>query len=172
MKKATTLSMIAFALIAMVFVQSCKDDEEPEPTQQTNEFIADDATFAGWESWDLIDTKNGIDPSLAGAHEGNDSTTVRKIYVKNSQKPSNGVYPVGTLVVKHTKSDSMENITAMAKRGNNFDSANNDWEYFIIMADGKIAVDNGNTLRGGTSLMNGMCVGCHSKASTDYVFTN
>ena len=115
--------------------------------------------------------ENGIDPSLSGAHAGNDSTAVRKIYVKDAQKAINGAYPTGTLVVKHMKSDSMEMITAMAKRGNNFDAVNNDWEYFVIMADGKIVVDNGTTMRGSTGLMNGMCVGCHSKATTDYIFT-
>ena len=170
MKKTKTLSMVAVLLLSMVFVQSCKDDEEPEP-QTNNEFVADDASFAGWDTWDLIDTKNGVDPSLAGAHAGNDSTAVRKIYVKDSQKPVGGMYPIGTLVVKHMKSDSMEMITAMAKRGNGFDAANNDWEYFVIMADGKIVVDNGTTMRGSTDLMNGMCVGCHSKATTDYIFT-
>ena len=170
MKKTKTISMLAVLLLSMVFVQSCKDDDEPEPTTN-NEFIADDASFAGWDSWDLIDTKNGIDPSLGGAHAGNDSTAVRKIYVKDAQKAVNGAYPIGTLVVKHMKSDSMEMITAMAKRGNNFDAANNDWEYFVIMADGKIVVDNGTAMRGSTDLMNGMCVGCHSKATTDYIFT-
>ncbi len=171
MKKTKTISMLAVALLAMVFVQSCKDDEEdPEPT--VNEFVADDASFAGWDSWDLIDTKEGEDPSLAGAHAGNDSTSIRKIYVKDAQKPVDGMYPVGTLVVKHMKSDGMEMITAMAKRGNGFDPSNNDWEYFVIMADGKIVVDNGTVMRGSTGLMNGMCVGCHSKATTDYIFTN
>jgi hypothetical protein len=157
-------------LFGMVIIQSCKDDTDPEPTTN-NEFVADDASFAGWDTWDLIDTKNGIDPSLGGAHAGNDSTAVRKIYVKDAQKPVNGVYPIGTLVVKHMKSDSAEMVTAMAKRGNDFDAANNDWEYFVIMADGKIVVDNGTAMRGSTDLMNGMCVGCHSKAATDYIFT-
>lgn len=164
--------MLAVALTAMLFVQSCKDDEDPEPQPTTNEFIADDASFAGWESWTLADTKSGVDPSLGMAHAGNDSTAVRKIYVKDGQQPVNGAYPVGTLVVKHMKSDSMEMITAMAKRGNNFDVANNNWEYFVIMADGKIVVDNGTTMRGSTDLMGGACVGCHAKATTDYIFTN
>ena len=171
MKKTKTLSMVAVLLLSMVFVQSCKDDEEPEP-QTNNEFIADDASFSGWESWDLVDTKSVVDPALTGAHAGNDSTSVRKIYVKNSQKPVDGMYPIGTLIVKHMKSDAMEMITAMAKRGNGFDAANNDWEYFVIEAGGKIVVDNGTAMRGSTNLMNGMSVGCHSKATTDYVFTN
>lgn len=172
MKKTKTISMLAIALLSMVFIQSCKDDEEEPAPTKNSEFVADDASFAGWDTWDLIDTKNGVDPALTGAHEGNDSTAVRKIYVKGAQKAVDGLYPIGTLVVKHTKSDSNEMITAMAKRGNSFDTANNDWEYFVIMADGKIVVDNGTPMRGSTGLMNGMCVGCHSKATVDYVFTN
>jgi len=171
MKKSTTISMLAIAAFTLMFLQSCKEDEEPEPAQN-NEFVADDMSFTGWDSWTLVDTKNGIDPSLGAAHAGNDSTSVRKIYVKDGQKPVDGAYPVGTLVVKHMKSDSMEMITAMAKRGNDFDPANNDWEYFVIMADSSIVVDNGMTMRGSTGLMNGMCVGCHKSATTDYIFTN
>jgi hypothetical protein len=168
MKKRHLLFTLVFAVSLSLFIQSCKEDEEPEPA---SEFIADDTSFANWASWTLVDTKNGVDPSLGGAHAGNDSTAVRKIYVKDNQKAVDGAYPIGTLVVKHMKSDSMEMITAMAKRGNGFDAANNDWEYFVIQNDGKIVVDGGNTMRGSTGLMNGMCVGCHSKAKTDYIFT-
>ncbi len=169
MKKTHLLFTLVLGFSLTLFIQSCKEDEEPEPAAE--EFIADDASFANWASWTLVDTKNGVDPSLGGAHAGNDSTAVRKIYVKDGQKAVGGTYPIGTLVVKHMKSDSMEMITAMAKRGNGFDAANNDWEYFVIQNDGKIVVDGGTTMRGSTGLMGGMCVGCHAKASEDYIFT-
>lgn len=171
MKKTTTILMLAILGSAMLFTQSCKEDEDPDPTPTNNEFIADDASFANWANWSLVETRNGIDPSLGGAHAGNDSTSVRKVYVKDGQKAVDGKYPIGTLVVKHMKSDSMEVFTAMAKRGNNFDASHNDWEYFIIQQDGKIVVDNGVAMRG-SGLLGGACVGCHAKATTDYIFTN
>ena len=60
----------------------------------------------------------------------------------------------------------------MVKRGNNFDPDHNDWEYFVLQPDGKIAMDgDGNPLRG-ANLMGGMCVSCHAQASgSDYIFS-
>ena len=49
MKKSTTISMLAIAAFTLMFLQSCKEDEEPEPAQN-NEFVADDMSFAGWDS--------------------------------------------------------------------------------------------------------------------------
>ena len=67
---------------------------------------------------------------------------------------------------------TINEITGMAKRGNNFDPDNNDWEYFVLNPDGSIATDGeGNKMRG-ANLMGGMCMGCHSAAaSPDYIFS-
>jgi hypothetical protein len=136
------------------------------------EFIADDNTFSGFASWTLVDTRNGADPALGGmAHGGNDSSVTRKIYIKENVTMSNGQYPRGTVVVKQsTKPDgSMNEITAMVKRGNSFDKDHNDWEYFMLMPDGKIA-DSGKMR--GSELMSGMCRMCHKGAKDkDYLFT-
>ena len=59
----------------------------------------------------------------------------------------------------------------MAKRGNDFDAANGDWEYFVLNGDGSIAVDGDGNIMRGANLMNGACLGCHEKASTDYIFS-
>jgi len=37
------------------------------------------------------------------AHGGNDETVVRDVYFKDGQLPVNGIYPVGTIIVKHLK---------------------------------------------------------------------
>jgi hypothetical protein len=162
----TLLPMLFLSLA--VGLQSCTKDDEP------TELIADDNTFANFTDWSLDVEKVGIDPSLGAAHGGNDSTTVRKIYFKDGVKRSGDEYPIGALILKHSyNSNGQVNMrTGMVKRGNNFDTEHNNWEYFVLAPDGKIAQDaDGNKMRG-SNLMNGMCVGCHNGASSkDYIFT-
>ena len=159
------LPLLVFTIAASV--QSCTKDE---PT----EVIADDNTFANYESWSLDVERQGIDPSLGAAHGGNDSTTIRKVYFKDGVSRSGDEYPVGATILKYSYNSSGDvNVrTGMVKRGNDFDPDHNDWEYFIITPDGKIAKNaDGNTLRG-ANLLNGTCVGCHSGAANkDYIFT-
>ncbi len=170
--KRIFLILLVATMATGFFATSCKDDEttsNPTPS----EFVADNTTFAGFKSWTLTDTKKGTDPALKDAHAGNDTTAKRMIYIKNNQKLVNGLYPVGTLIVKQLvdKDGKVIMNTAMAKRGNNFDAANNNWEYFVIMDSGAIMVDAGTTMRG-KNLMNGMCVGCHNVAKAkDFIFT-
>jgi len=179
MKKRVFTITAATLLLTALFVQSCKDKTSTTTTPTTttpSEFVADDNTFKGFESWTLTATKNGVDPAmLKTAHAGDDSTSVRKIYFGNSAVTrENGEFPVGTIVSKITTwqgNGGGSMITAMAKRGNNFDAGGNNWEYFVLNADGSILVDNGTTMRG-ANLMNGACKGCHAAASaTDYIFT-
>lgn len=138
------------------------------------EFVADNSTFAGFGSWPLQEIYHGIDTvNLGGEHGGDDSSSTRSVYFMDGQDPVDGLYPRGTLIVKYTTntSGSLDVITAMAKRGGNFNPAYNDWEWFILNVDGSIAEDeNGNPLRG-ANLMSGACGGCHAGAETDFVFS-
>lgn len=158
------------ASFGLILSQSCKKEKDTPA-----EYIATNESFAGFHSWQLAATKLGPDPSLGGmAHGGNDSTVTRKIYFKNGQNPVNGKYPVGTIVVKHSTNTAgtLNEITGMVKRGNNFDPSKNDWEYFMLNADGTIASDATGMVMRGAALMNGMCVGCHGGASgKDYIFS-
>ncbi|WMX16815.1 hypothetical protein [Aureispira sp. CCB-E] len=166
--KITKLFFAATALLFIAYTtQSCQ-----EKTTEPSEFIADDATFSGFASWQLAATKSGPDPTLGAAHEGNDSTVTRKIYYKDAQDPVNGTYPVGTAIAKHVynTSGSVEAYVGMVKRGNSFNSSHNDWEWFILNADGTIATDASGAKQRGANLMNGACNLCHEKATTDYSF--
>lgn len=160
---ATVVAMMTISL------QSCKEEEEPKA-----EYIADNNSFKNFTGWTLEATNSGPDPALGEAHGGNDNTVERKIYFKDGQDPQSGDYPVGTLISKHSKNPdgTVDVITAMAKRGNDFNTSGGDWEWFILNSDGSIAVDgDGNQLRG-ANLLGGMCVSCHSQASNkDYVFS-
>lgn len=167
MKKFSYLLLPILLLFLAVGFQSCDKDEDPK------ESIADDNTFANFASWSLDVERVGIDPSLGSAHGGNDSTTVRKIYFKDGVSRSGDEYPIGATILKYSFNDNgVDMRTGMVKRGNDFDAEHNDWEYFVVTADGKIATDADGAKMRGANLMNGMCVGCHSgAASKDYIFT-
>ena len=51
------------------------------------EYIADDQTFANWSSWTQGAKHTGADPSLGGAHGGNDSSAVRTSTGKKARLP-------------------------------------------------------------------------------------
>jgi len=177
MRKNYYLLSLMLLLGASISFTSCKKDDDPvEEPAQPEEYIATNDSFKGIMSWTLGAEPSGIDPALGAAHAGNDSTVVRSIYFKDNAKPVGGKYPVGTIVVKHSHNPAgtVEQYTAMVKRGNSFDSANGDWEYFMLAGDGQIGMDNGMEMRGdGATMMNGMCLGCHTGASgKDYIFTS
>ncbi|MDO8366631.1 MAG: cytochrome P460 family protein [Saprospiraceae bacterium] len=166
MKKTTIITLLLLAFATQTVFQSCTDDND-----EINEFVADDSSFSGFDLFHLHATKQGIDPAM---HSNGDSTAQRKIYFKDDVSPSNGRYPVGAIVVKHsTNSDgSLNQITAMVKRGNNFDTDGGDWEYFMLQPDGKIAKDPSGNLMRGAKLMDGMCQNCHTGAANkDYIFS-
>lgn len=174
MKKTTSILWITFFSSAIVIsTQSCQKDEDMDPMPQ--EFIASNSTFTGFMSWSLDAVNQGPDPALGGvAHGGNDSTVTRNVYFKDGQDPVNGTYPLGTVIVKHSNNPSgtVNEFTAMVKRGNDFNPNVGDWEFFILDPNGNIAQDStGNPLRG-ADLMNGACGNCHSfAASSDFVFS-
>ncbi|MGC9352814.1 MAG: hypothetical protein ACP5D9_03190 [Mariniphaga sp.] len=168
MKRSVFISVLAcFAIV--VTLQSCKDDENENP-----EFIADDSSFSDFMNWTLEAENQGPDPALGPAHAGNDETVTRRVYFKDGQDPVGGEYPVGTIIVKHSGNldQSVNEFTAMVKRGNDFNPDGGDWEWFMLNADGSIATDSESGMKmRGANLMNGMCVSCHSAGSVDYTFT-
>lgn len=111
---------------------------------------------------------------MGPAHAGNDETVTRKIYFKSGQYPVNGEFPVGTIIVKHSSNPdaTVNEFTAMVKRGNDFSPNGGEWEWFMLNADGSIATDpsSGKKMRG-ANLMNGMCLSCHSAGTTDFTFS-
>ncbi|MCF8367937.1 MAG: cytochrome P460 family protein [Bacteroidales bacterium] len=172
-KQLRLFALMAFAGI-LVF-SACKKDEADDPNDQpADEFVATDNSFTNFRTWALEAQAQGPDPALGPAHAGNDSTVVRSIYFKDGQDRVNGEYPVGTIIVKEglNTDNTFQEITALVKRGNDFNSSAGDWEWFMLQADGSIAVDGeGNPIRG-ANLLNGMCVSCHTAASDrDYVFS-
>ena len=166
------LLILAFvSIVSISGLNSCSDDNTTTP--EANEFIANDNTFMNFMNWTLVKTNQGADPALGTAHAGNDETVTREIYIKNNQSRKDGKFPLGTIVVKHSKNTAgtVNEFTAMVKRGNDFNANGGNWEWFMLNPDGTIAEQEGMPTRG-ANLMNGMCVGCHSAASADdFVFT-
>ncbi len=171
--RLSLMAVLGFGLL----LASCSKDDDEETVVVPEEYVATDASFMNFSTWTLGAEPMGADPSLGPAHGGNDSTAIRSIYFKDNAKPVNGKYAIGSVVVKysHNPAGTLNEYTAMVKRGNGFDLANGDWEYIMLSGDGKIAVDaNGMAMRGdGPTMMGGMCLSCHTKAgSSDYIFTS
>lgn len=166
------IRLFAFLIIAgSVIITSCSKDDEETQNDPPEEVIATDATFTDFQTWTLVAQEQGPDPALGPAHGGNDSTVTRYIYFEDDASRVNGKYPLGTVIVKesYNPDNSVHELTAMVKRGNNFDPDHNDWEWFMLTPEGNIASDpEGNPVRGAI----GMCIGCHSAASgLDYAFS-
>jgi len=164
MKKEFILAILTCSIF-IFSLQSCDDDDpvDPDPITDLN---ATDATFADFTSWTLEATENGVGSSSLGtAHAGTDPDSERKIYFKDGQDAVNGVYPIGTLVGKTVETADGFSYFGMVKRAVDYDVDGNNWEYFVLAADGSI------TSRG-ADLNNGNCQGCHSVASaTDFIFS-
>ena len=161
---------LCYLLACLLTVQSCNTDNG----DTSPEFIADSTSFSEFLNWPLEKTYYGPDPLLAEmAHLNNDSTVIREVHFNNGQDPVNGKYPVGTLIVKysHNPSGTVKEFTAMAKRGNNFSAQSGDWEFFLLEDGGKIATDSAGMQMRGADLMDGICIYCHSLASSDFVFS-
>ena len=146
-----------------------------------SEFVAQDNDFSSFKDWSLIDTRNEANPLLGDTAHGPDA--VRRVYKRqlfaNPDTLAQG-YPIGTMLVKETtKDDTVVEITAMVKRGGDFNSDNGNWEWFMLDPEtNTIARDgNGASMRG-ANLMNGMCNACHTAANRtsgngiDYVFAH
>lgn len=149
-----------------------------------SEFIANDETFANYQSWPLIDERSDQNPLLGDmAHQDTGSPATRKIYKKQlyAKPEAMGLgYPVGTTLVKEVISNNeIVEITAMVKRGGEFNAAGGHWEWFMLDPEnGRILLDETNTAARGANLLNGMCSACHTAATgssnegTDFVFNH
>lgn len=138
------------------------------------EFIADGTSFSDFLTWDLGATHADYDTVFGSAHGINDSSVIRDVYFLDGQTPINSSYPIGTRVVKYSYNldNTFLQITGMAKRGNDFDTTNNNWEWFLLNADGTIALDTaGNEMRGAYLFNYTNCGSCHQSAATDFVFS-
>lgn len=174
MKRNQWILALFLCVFGAFVLQSCSDDDDDDVIE---ELIAANSTFADFGSWTLLATEMGLAPegsSLGGAHGGSVEASVRKIYSKGAEARAASGYPVGTVIVKHTTftdGSADDAYHGMVKRGNDFDTARGDWEYFILNAAGEIQSDADGALRGDSGFK--ACGGCHAVASgTDYIFTN
>jgi hypothetical protein len=173
MIRVPALIGIAVAATMGIFIAACSsNDTTTNPT--STEFVAKDADFAGFTSWtQTITPRMGPDPAgllNGGAHSGNDTSLTRTIFINNASaaRDANGQFPNGTILVKQLKmrDGTVPVITAMVKRGGEFNKNNKGWEWMLIdPASGKISMRS-------DTLLSGLCNGCHSaNADKDYVFT-
>ena len=171
-----TFLTIGLLIAAITALNGCKKDApDPPPTTPDPgpQFIADNSSFQDFFNWSLDATQQGADPGLGEAHGGNDESVTRNVFFKDGQDPVNGAYPVGTIIVKHSTNPggTVDERTAMVKRGGNYDPDFGNWEFFMLTPEANIALDPEGSPMRGNLLMGGMCRGCHTGAQTDHVFS-
>jgi len=161
-------------LLFCILILSCykpDDGSIPEP------FIATSSSFSGYKTWKLESTTKGPAILLGAAHQGLNDSVTRKVYFKDGKTRVGSSYPIGTLIVKEATDTSGKviEVTAMAKRGNNFNASAGNWEWFVLNTNGtgNILKDStGIEMRGGSTMMGGMCNSCHNAASAkDFTFS-
>lgn len=148
-----------------------------------SEFAATSAWFSDYQSWSLIDDRNDQNVLLDGmAHGADIPGSSRRIYKKQMYANADTIaqgYPIATTFVKEVVDNqgAVVEVTAMVKRGGNFNSANGFWEWFMLEpVTGAIMQDEAGVLKRGANLMDGMCNGCHFAANPtrgegiDFVF--
>jgi len=125
------------------------------------EVVADAADFSGYNGWSLLEETSADHPFINPAHQSEAGNATRRVYRKQLlANPALGGYPGGTLMVKEVRVDgAVVEITAMAKRGGAFNTANRGWEWFMLDPGTGAIMDRG------ANLMNGMCNGCHANAT-------
>jgi len=157
-------------MISTVFIWSCSSSTESEEA----EFVATLNDFQGYTSWTKVATSTGPDPLLQAAHGANDPLT-RNVFIQDNAQPKNGRYPTGTLIVKELR-DGMNGLagglTMMVKRGGDFNSSGNGWEWFMTSTDLTTVMTRGDN----ATAMDGMCASCHAGANVnnngiDWVFS-
>lgn len=173
MRTSFLLLGLMIAIAAGSALSSCSKDETTNPPENT-EFIAQDADFSNFTAWTkVVGPLNGPDPAgllSTGAHSGDDSSISRTVFINNASatRGSNGEFPNGTILVKELKmaDGTIPMITAMAKRGGEFNKTYKGWEWFMLDPATNKVMTRADTLMGGT------CNGCHnSNADKDLVFT-
>lgn len=167
--------LFAILTFAALIITACSDDEENPTDGGDNEYKADASDFAGFMDWEHAASNQGADPAFGEAHGLNDENTIRDVYFKDAQDRVDGEYPKGTIIVKYShnpENEDFQEYTAMVKRGGDFNTDGNGWEWFMLAGDGQIAKnEDGDPVRG-ANLMNGMCQGCHNGAANkDFVFS-
>jgi mono/diheme cytochrome c family protein len=135
------------------------------------EYEAMEADFADYQTWPVIGETSEPHEALGPAHKG--TAGLRRVYKKqllaNPDTETQG-YPTGTIIVKEVEQDTaITEITAMVKRGGNFNPEHGAWEWFMLEPSTLAIAGRG------ADLMDGMCNSCHEAAQEpqygkDYVF--
>ncbi|MBA3901251.1 MAG: cytochrome P460 family protein [Bacteroidetes bacterium] len=169
MKKVMILGIIGLAVIFSAFQMLQKENSK-------REFVADDSTFKNYRDWKVIKTNTGTSPMIRDAHAAEMPDVTRYVHAKDPdvKRDANGDFPRGTVIVKESRKEdgTVEAVTAMVKRGGNFNPEHKGWEWFMLEGpSGKINRDGDMKMRG-AALMDGMCNSCHAQVrEKDYVFS-
>lgn len=100
-------------------------DHTPIPGGEGSSFVAMQADFAAYLSWEAIPVAQADTGHVAGD---------RTVYINNLPSDDDDVFPVGTMIVKTIEWEGGTDLHAMVKRGGGFnpDGAAG-WEWFELV---------------------------------------
>lgn len=176
MVKKEKVFILIFSMLSVLFVSSCKEDEEGNKAYIVSQDDIDNANK-------LIATFTGSNFAHGFSNQALGDSTVRMVYGANAQLPSS--FPVGTTITKNTfKADKDGNATtmrtasfAMVKREAGYYPSGGDWEYVLMPFDANADyTTHPNGSLDGAGASQGQlvsCVDCHTKArGSDFLFIN
>ncbi len=124
-------------------------------------FSAELGDFDGYANWELVDYTISEIPGLADAHAATGDAFSRRIYAADGAAPEDGEYPEGSILVKETFTwdegtgeqvfADTGGLLAMVKRGGDFNTEHERWEWFMLDPSLDAIADRG------AGLMDGMC---------------
>lgn len=158
----TKMMLFVFLLIAgtILVLSACTSESEnisPDPNSGS-EYTAVDADFQNFRNWTVVTQLSKALSADGRAH----TDAARTIWIKqaDAKRGPNGQYPNGTILVKEVLGGY--GIVAMVKRGGDYNSAHNGWEWFHLDSAGKITTRNSASI----------CNNCHAQVKNlDYAFT-
>ena len=175
-EKMKKLLLIFLSVVIGLFVFACATTDTAK--FEGSSYKSTKTDFGDYKSWKAISDEpqaGDMTGALGMAHQGEKGW--RMVYVNKIANKSmkSGKYPfaVGSIIVKESYPDAdgapgdLAALTIMVKRGSGYDSEDGNWEYLMTMPNFMVAEMEGMKVQGKV----GMCIGCHSAADHDYVFS-
>ena len=161
------LRLLMIFLISGIIISACSDDDDDNPNKPAAEFIAEQSDFANYNTWTMVGEYTEDDARLGGMAHGAGNLK-RIVYVNKSNTQLNdGEFENGLILIKEGRdkeTNELKELAGMVKRGGDFNSNHNGWEWFMF------DLETGNIMGRDANLMEGMCNGCHAGAGKDYSF--
>lgn len=152
-----------------------------DPFNNNEEFVASISNFQNYLQWPVVDYSIGdTNIDIGGGHQGLNNSYSRLVYMNEiAAQSEGGDFQKGSILIKEITSwesgqrefSPQLGLVAMVKRGANFNTENNGWEWFDLATDTSQVIGRGGDFR------NNGCNSCHllaeqQEGGKDYVFAH